>query len=272
MEKHFAVIGHPIVHSLSPQMQEAGFKALGLNAHYQRFDVHPEQLGNAVLGLKALGFAGWNVTLPHKEAILPFLDDLTLEAQRIGAVNTVKQEDDRLIGHNTDGGGFIRAVEPLIGGFEGKRAVIFGAGGAARGIAFALAEEGMKLEIRNRTPDKAKKLAEDLSSYASEEASWGRLEEGTWFKGLDLLVQTTSVGLHGEAYPISLRGITTDTLVVDIIFNPWETTFLKEARELGCRTLNGLDMLLYQGALAWEFWFGKEAPIEVLREGLLSAL
>lgn len=271
MEKHFAVIGHPIAHSLSPQMHEAGYKALGLKADYRRFDVHPDQLGNAVLGLKALGFAGWNVTLPHKEAIIPFLDDLSLEAQRIGAVNTVKREGDRLIGHNTDGGGFVRAVEGLLEGFRGKRAVILGAGGAARGIAFALAEEGMRLEIRNRTPAKAKKLAEDLADLAAE-VSWGGLEEGAWLKEVDLVVQTTSVGLHHEAYPLSLRGIAKETLVVDIIFNPWETFFLKEAKELGCRTLNGLDMLLYQGALAWEFWFGKEAPVEVMREALVSAL
>ncbi len=271
MKRHFAVIGHPIAHSLSPQMHESAFKALGLDADYLRFDVHPQQLGDAVLGLKALGFAGWNVTLPHKEAVMPYLDELTLEAQRIGAVNTVKREGSRLIGHNTDGGGFLRSVESLLGDVQGKRAVILGAGGAARGVAFALAGQGMKLEILNRTPERAKRLAQDLPQTDGE-ADWGRLEEGQWLPGLDLLVQTTSVGLRGETYPISLQGIAKHALVVDIIFNPWETSLLQEARKLGCQTLNGLDMLLYQGVLAWEFWFEKEAPVEVMRKALLSAL
>lgn len=271
MEKYFAVMGHPIAHSLSPQMHKAGFAAKGLNADYLRFDVQPEHLQVAVQGLKVLGFMGWNVTLPHKETIIPFLDELTLDAERVGAVNTVKRVGDRLIGHNTDGGGFIRSVETQLGSFRGKRAVILGAGGAARGISFALAGQGMKLEIHNRTPEKAQRLAEDLRASGAE-ANWGELPSELELGGLDLLVQTTSIGLHGERYPVLLRGCTKDTLVVDIIFNPWQTPFLKAAQMSGCQTLNGLDMLLFQGSLAWEFWFEKEAPVNEMREALLSAL
>lgn len=271
MEKYFAVMGHPIAHSLSPQMHKAGFAAMGLKADYLRFDVQPEHLQAAVLGLNALGFAGWNVTLPHKETIIPFLDELTLDAERIGAVNTVKRVGDRLIGHNTDGGGFIRSVEAQLGSFRGKRAAILGAGGAARGISFALAGEEMKLEILNRTPEKAQRLAADLRATGAD-ASWGELPSELELRGIDLLVQTTSIGLYGESYPIKLRGFTQDTLVVDIIFNPWQTPFLKAAQESGCRTLNGLDMLLLQGCLAWEFWFEKEAPVNEMRVALLSAL
>jgi len=271
MEKHYAVIGDPIEHSLSPWMHNAGYKALGIDAVYERFRVEPSHLGEAVEGLCALGFSGWNVTLPHKSTIIPFLDTLTPEAIRAGAVNTVKLQEGQLIGHNTDGDGFIRSMEGEINGFKGKKAVLLGAGGASRGIAVALAVKGMQVHILNRTPEKATTLVE-LIHQSGGMASSGEFAMGDWLEEVDLLVQTTSVGLRGEPFPFSVQGIFDQALVVDIIFNPRETAFLRDAKEQGCRTLNGLEMLLYQGAYAWEFWLGGQAPVEGMRLALKEQL
>jgi len=271
MEKHYAVIGDPIEHSLSPWMHMAGYEALEVKADYQRFRVKPNHLAEAVDGLCALGFAGWNVTLPHKEHIIPLLDSLTPEARRAGAVNTVKIQDGQRIGHNTDGDGFVRSVEADLNGFKGKKAVLLGAGGAAKGIALSLAGQGMKIHILNRTYEKAEALVQVIQREGGTATS-GVFAPGDWLEDVDLLVQTTSAGLHSEPFPFSMRGISEQALVVDIIFNPRETVFLKEAKKLGCRTLNGLGMLLYQGALAWEFWFGGQAPVEAMRQALRKQL
>lgn len=267
MEKHFAVIGDPIEHSLSPLMHNAGYRALGLAAEFQRFRVESDRLAEAVKGLSALGFAGWNVTLPHKEKIVPLLDSLTPEAERAGAVNVVKIEEGRLIGHNTDGLGFVLSVKEILKDLKGKKAVILGAGGAAKGIALALAGQDVQIHILNRTLDKAQLLAEQVRQGGGV-AKAGALAPGDWLKDVDLLVQTTSLGLQGESYSFSLEGISREALVVDIIFNPWETAFLQDARKQGCPTRNGLDMLLYQGAYAWEFWLGGQAPVEVMERAL----
>ncbi|SPF43539.1 Shikimate dehydrogenase [Candidatus Desulfosporosinus infrequens] len=271
MEKHYAVIGHPIEHSFSPAMHQAGYEVLGVNAKYHRFDVEPSHLTEAVEGLCALGFSGWNVTLPHKEHILSLLDTLTPQAKRAGAVNTVKIQEGKRIGHNTDGLGFVRSVEGELNGFKGKKAVLLGAGGAAKGIALALAEQGMKVHILNRKLARSEALVEVLQREGGT-ATAGVLAPGGWLEEVDLLVQTTSVGLHGEPFPFSVQGISKQALVVDIIFNPSETAFLQEAKQQGCRTLNGLGMLLYQGAYAWEFWLGGQAPVEAMGQALKDQL
>ncbi|MDA8228400.1 MAG: shikimate dehydrogenase [Desulfitobacterium hafniense] len=268
MENYFAVIGDPIAHSLSPLLHSAGYQSLGITAEYSRFRVTPSKLKEAVYGLRALGFSGWNVTIPHKESIIPLLDELTPEAENAGAVNTVKQLNGKLIGHNTDGNGFVLAIENKFN-FSDKKAVILGAGGAARGIAFALKEKGMRIHILNRTLSRAQELA-SLIRLAGGEASSGDLLPGVWLKDVDLVVQTTPVGLYGENYPISLQGIKPKTLVVDIIYKPWETAFLREARKLGCQTINGLPMFLFQGVLAWEFWLGGKAPVEQMWAALVN--
>lgn len=267
MEKHFGLIGYPVAHSLSPQMHHAGYKAMGIEAVYQRFTVKPANLEAAVYGLRALDFLGWNVTVPHKEAILPFLDELTPEARKAGAVNTVKVAAGRLIGHNTDGLGFLQSIKKQMPEVSRRQVVILGAGGAAKGIALTLAEQGANILILNRTPEKARKLVESLRTHGVD-ADWGELTPGSWLREADLIIQTTSVGLHGETMPFSLQGIDKKAFVVDIIFNPSETPFLCEARLQGCKTMNGLGMLLYQGVLAWEFWLGGRAPVEAMAAAL----
>lgn len=271
LEKHFAVIGDPIAHSHSPEMHRAGFYVLSLEAEYQRFQVHTSNLKEAVDGLKALGFTGWNVTIPHKEKMAELVDELTAEAKRAGAVNTVKHTGGRLIGHNTDGLGLVRSLGVDEKSLAGKEAVILGAGGAARGIAPALAERGMHLKILNRTPERAWELAEGIRAWGGE-AVGGELAPGAWLESAFLIVQTTSLGLHGEPYPFPLQGIRPDAIVVDIIFNPWETPFLSEAKVRGCQVQNGLGMLLHQGALAWEFWWDSAAPLEAMDQGLRAAV
>jgi shikimate dehydrogenase len=268
MEKYFAVIGNPIAHSLSPLMHEAGYKALGIEARYLKFKVEADKLQEAVLGLRALGFSGCNVTIPHKERVLGYLDELTIEAKRAGAVNTIKFTPEKIIGHNTDGLGFVRSIQEKMGDFKDRRAVILGAGGAARGIGMALANSGMNLLILNIIPEMTAQLVQDIRS-AGGNAEGGEFKPGAWLKNADLLVQATSVGLHGENYPFELSGISPRTLVVDIILGPKPTPFLENAQSLGCGTLNGSGMLLYQGALAWEFWLGGNAPVEAMRAALL---
>ncbi len=271
MQEHLAVIGYPIEHSLSPVMHNAGYQAVEKEAIYHKFAVKPENLQEAVLGLKALGFLGWNVTIPHKEAILPLCDELTEEAKIAGAVNTVKVQNGQLIGHNTDGVGFVRSLTEHMELNSEKHIVLLGAGGAAKGIAMALAPLGVKIHVLNRTKAKAQQLVEQIQGFGGQ-AILEEWEPGEWLNQGDCIIQTTSVGLKMEGYPFSLAGISPETLVVDIIFNPWETPFLKEAKSLGCKTVNGIEMLLYQGVKAWEFWFNEEAPASVMKEALLNAL
>jgi shikimate dehydrogenase len=271
MESYFAVIGNPIAHSLSPVMHQAGYRALNLKARYLKFKVEAERLAEAIFGLRALGFSGCNVTIPHKESVLPYMDELTSEAKHIGAVNTIKFTPEKIIGHNTDGFGFVRSIQGKMADFPGKQAVILGAGGAARAIAFTLAKLGMNILILNIIPEMTSKLVGDICA-AGGNAVGAEFKPGAWLQNTDLLVQTTSVGLQGENYPFDLTGISPQTLVVDIIFGPKVTPFLQNARSLGCLALDGTGMLLHQGALAWEFWLGGQAPVAEMQAALLQAI
>jgi len=264
----FAIIGYPVEHSLSPEMHEAGFKALGLEAQYHRLPVQPANLAESIGYLQENHYSGWNVTYPLKEEILPFLDEVTPEALHIGAVNTVKAVDGLLVGHNTDGGGFIQSLVTKGFALPGKKAVILGAGGAAKAIAVALAEQKTEVLILNRRPEKAGQLAGHICGLGGK-ASSGVLEAGSWLQNADLLIQTTPVGMSGEDYVLDLKGINPAAWVVDLIYHPAETSFLADAARQGCQTMNGLDMLLYQGVLAWKFWLNLEAPVAAMRRALL---
>ncbi|NLI91839.1 MAG: shikimate dehydrogenase [Peptococcaceae bacterium] len=267
----FAIIGNPVDHSLSPEMHDAGYRALGLNAVYHRIPVTISGIGQGVRYLLDNHYDGWNVTYPLKEAILPFLDQVSPDALHIGAVNTVKRVDGRLIGHNTDGEGFVQSLPAK--GFElnGKIAVILGAGGAAKAIAVSLAQKGMQILILNRNKEKAQELAEQVCKLGGN-AAWGCFGAGDWLHSVDLLIQTTPVGMKSERYPFQLKGINPSSLVVDIIYYPEKTRFLADAEENGCRTMNGLGMLLYQGILAWKFWLNVEAPVSVMHRALTEKI
>lgn len=267
MPRKYAIIGYPVEHSLSPVMHEAGFKAVGLNAEYHKIPLQPADLRQGLDFLRESGYQGWNVTYPLKEHILPLMDILTPAATNIGAVNTVKLTDGLLQGHNTDGEGFLLSLSTHGYHFPHKKAVILGAGGAAKAIATALAEREMEILIVNRTNDKAKNMAEHISALGGR-ASWGNMADGDWLTRVDLLIQTTPVGMKGEDHFLDLRGIPSSAWVIDLIYNPRVTPFLRQAKEYGCKTMNGLEMLLYQGVLAWEYWLKMKAPISVMGRAL----
>jgi shikimate dehydrogenase len=255
MKKWYAVIGDPIAQSMSPGMHETWFTDNKVDATYIPIHVTTDKLREAVEGLKNLGCSGWNVTVPHKSAIIPFLNQLDSSAEQMNAVNTVHVlEDGTLVGSNTDGKGFVRSLEEAYGGqCKDKKVLIIGAGGAARGIAFALHSAGYgPIFFTNRTLEKAEQLATDLSNsivLSVAEAELSLSEFG-------LIVQTTSVGMNfaQKGMPLNPENVSEGTVVADIIYNPLETEFLAKARKKGASTLNGVGMFVHQGALAFETW------------------
>jgi shikimate dehydrogenase len=269
------VIGDVVRGSLSPRLHNAAFAALGLNWCYVAFPVTRDRLGDALRGLPALGIAGVNITVPHKEAALAYLDETTDEARAIGAVNTVRVVGGRLIGHNTDTGGLLDALGREGGvAVEGRRCVIVGAGGAARAAAFALAGAGASaVTIINRNWDRAATLAEAVRRTFSCAVDAAPLEGPSAAAALGeatLLVQATTAGGGAQraATPIPARMLHPELFVMDMIYEPRETMLLREARTAGCRILGGLPMLVYQGARAFEIWTGHAAPVEVMRDAV----
>jgi shikimate dehydrogenase len=267
----YGIIGHPVKHSLSPLMQTEAFKEAGIDAVYVPFEVEPENLEEAVSGLRALSVKGFNITVPHKERVAQLLDFLTEDAEVLGAVNTVKNENGELTGYNTDAEGFLRSLVEEGVELSGKRVLMFGAGGAARAVGYALLKGGVKfLNIVNRNFSRAKAVAELLGKRGNVLVY--PLKESTvevLLKDADVIVNTTSVGMKEDDPPLfDYSKIPEGITVVDIIYNPPETPLLKAAKEKGCKTVNGLGMLVHQGAVAFEIWTGKEAPVERMREVL----
>ncbi len=272
------LIGWPVEHSLSPAMHNAAFATHKLNWSYVPLPVRPEALTDAVAGLAALGFRGANVTVPHKEAVIPLLDSLSPEAERISAVNTiVVEEDERLVGHNTDVAGFIAALRQ--GGFspEGRSTVVVGAGGAARAVVHGLLVAGAaRILILNRSRARAEKLITELGADARVQALPlipEALVESA--RDADLLVNATPVGLwpdtEGSIWPMEVP-IPARITVFDLVYNPVETRLLRQARQNGARTITGLGMLISQGAAAFRLWTGIEPPVDAMRTACVRAL
>ena len=267
----YGIFGYPVKHSLSPLMQNAAFRELGIDAVYVPFEVEPENLKEAVDGVRALGIKGLNVTVPHKERIVEHLDYLSEEAELLGAVNTVKNENGELTGYNTDAEGFLRSLIEEGVELEGKKALMFGAGGAARAVGYALLKGGVSfLYIVNRNFQRAREVGELLGKRGNVLVFPLRDSTvETLLKEVDLIVNTTSVGMKPEdPHLFDYSKIPEGIAVVDIIYNPPETPLLKAAKERGCKTVNGLGMLVHQGAVAFEIWTGKKAPVETMREVL----
>ncbi|MFH1539196.1 MAG: shikimate dehydrogenase [bacterium] len=259
----FGIMGWPVGHSLSPYLHNAGFRAAGLNAHYAVFRVHPDNLGYAVLGARSLGIDGINVTVPHKVAVMEFLDEIDKTAQRIGAVNTICIDGEKMIGYNTDGIGFIQMLQKENVSLTGKRVAVIGAGGAARAVVAAAAEEKPKeLRIFNRTLEKAEKLAVSLSSPDLIIEAHPLDDASALLPECQICIQSTSIGLdHSSPGPVPLDWVTHDHVVVDLIYNP-PTNFLKTAKEKGATAIGGYGMLVYQAAVTFRLWTGIEAPVE----------
>lgn len=267
----YVILGNPIGHSMSPAMHNAAFRALGLNNVYVACRVEGEELGAAVAGLKALGFQGGNVTVPLKEKIIQYLDGVSEEVQLMGAANTLYWKGDRLWGANTDGAGFIKSLEKFEPDFrllEG--ALLLGAGGAARGVAVALALNGLKkIMVVNRDMTKGQALVDLLKSLGCTALllDWKSPQLIQALTENLLVINTTSLGMaprFEEMPPLAYDRLTTDHRVVDLIYKPAETRFLQEAKKRGCRTMNGIGMLLEQGLLAFRLFTRCEPPEEVM--------
>ena len=269
--------GQPIAENPTGAMQEAAFRALGLNWRYLTVEVPPQKLRDAILGLRAFGMRGVNLTIPHKVAVMEHLDQIAPDAAIIGAVNTVRREDDRLIGENTDGKGFLRGVRTDAGvDPRHKRVVVLGAGGAARAIVTELALAGAAdVLVLNRSESRGEQMVASLVSKTQ-----GPIRFAPWQGiyavpgGVDILVNATSIGLFPDVDsmpPVDLRDASPGMLVSDVVFNPPETRLLRTARQRGLAVLDGLAMLVYQGVIGFELWTGQKAPEAVMKEALRHA-
>jgi len=278
--KHLGLIGYPVAHSLSPGMHRAAFDALGIEAHYALWETQPGGLAKRIASLRFAEILGANVTIPYKEHVVSLVDECDALAARIGAVNTIVNRDGRLIGYNTDAPGFTRALAE-IAAFDcsDKKVVILGTGGAARAAAVGLLENGVgEVILLGRNEKHIQNLLHHLRTLTAKlhgiTRVYGALQENPessrFLTTADLLVNATPVGLKTDDTTLLLdvNTLPTTALVMDMIFNPPLTPLLHAARAHGCQVLNGLSMLLYQGALAFELWTDRPAPIEVMREAL----
>ncbi len=274
-----ALIGDPVEHTLSPAMHNAAFSELGLDYVYVAFGVKPGGLAGAVNGMRSLGMRGWNVTIPHKINIIPLLNKLDPLAEKIGAVNTVVNNDGVLTGHNTDATGFLQAL--LEKGIEpgGKKIAIMGAGGAARAVSFILADRGAYPVILNRKEglSRAENLAERISKEFNIEVSSMELTKENLGRVLDdagILVNATSVGMspNNDLSPSPAELLNADLIVYDIVYNPVRTRLLKDAEAAGATTIGGIDMLVWQGIMAFEKWTGQKPPFDLMKNQAMKFL
>jgi shikimate dehydrogenase len=270
----YGLIGHPVEHSLSPPMHEAAYDELGLDARYVTFEPPEDGGAAAVESAATLGVRGLNVTIPFKQQVLSAVDPAPLAA-RIGAVNTVDFATDPPTGYNTDAVGVVRALDHHDISRSGT-AVVVGAGGAGRGTAFALADEGMTVHVANRTESKAHDLAGAVgqSHPAGPDAARGHGLDALpdLLSGADVLVNATSVGMDEDRSPVPREALHGDLAVLDAVYSPLETRLLEDAAAVGATTIDGAWMLLYQGVEAFEQWTGRSAPVGVMNDALRAGL
>ncbi|HAA84606.1 MAG: Shikimate dehydrogenase [Thermodesulfobacterium sp. 37_54] len=254
----YGVIGYPVKHSLSPVIHNLGFKLLGLKSVYGTFEVSPENFEQAVIGIKALGIQGLSVTVPYKERIMKYLDEIDKTSSEIGAVNTVMVEEGRLLGFNTDWIGVLKAFEENGISLKGKQAVVIGAGGAAKAVVYAVKEAGAKeIVIYNRTYQKAVELAQKFGGVPKP---WDELNKAEG----EIIIQTTSVGLNSKESVVGPEVLLRFKVAMDLVYSPLKTTFLTYAEEKGCKVIDGLQMLFYQGIEQLRLWTKKSLSQESL--------
>lgn len=262
----YAVLGNPISHSLSPVMHNSAFTHTGYKGVYLAFKVKEGNLAFAINGIRALGIKGASITIPHKVEVMKFLDSIDKKALKIGAVNTIVNRDGKLFGYNTDCLGATNALlkKTVI---KDRHVVILGSGGAARAIGFGIVSEGGKLSILGVLKDEGEKLANDLGVNYYHPSELGNV-------GCQILINATPVGMtpHTKAMPVQRKDLNKDMVVMDIVYNPIKTTLLKEAEDIGCITVNGASMFVYQGVAQFEMWTGKKAPVDIMRRTVLDAL
>jgi shikimate dehydrogenase len=260
----FGVVGNPVRHSLSPIMHNAAFSEVGYDGVYVAFEV--QDLDAAISGMKGLGINGMSVTIPHKVNVMSLLDECDDLSKKIGAVNTIVQQNRRLLGYNTDCMGAVKALREKTD-ISGRKVLIVGAGGAARAIAWGISEENGRVIITNRTPKKGRTLSEELKA---DFCSYDNVKKIDW----DILINTTSVGMtpHTDSMPVPLEAIRPGRIVMDIVYNPVETMLLKVAKERACIILDGVMMFVYQGAMQFELWTGQKAPLKIMEKVFRNAL
>jgi len=281
--KRAGVIGYPLGHSLSPAIFQAAIDAAGIDAQYEKWETEPDQLEGRLNALRHEDFLGANVTIPHKEAVLPMLDRLDETAERAGAVNTIANENGELVGYNTDVAGFARALRDDAG-FDpkGKRVGILGAGGAARAAALVAVEAGASyIMLTGRSPRRMDKVVADFRKLegAGTTITWTHWGDGvfmTFFPNADLLVNCTPVGtktsdVDGRS-PIDAQWLPKHGIVFDVVYNPPETPLLKTAKERGLTAVSGLGMLVYQAAESFRLWTGKDADVQKMLSAGREAL
>lgn len=269
------VFGWPVRHSLSPVFQNAAFAHMGMDYVYIPMEVAPEDLGKALEGIRALNFAGVNLTIPHKKTALKHLDEIDGESRLLGVVNTVVNRNGRLKGYTTDGKGFIRSLKEHGGGFSvrGKTAFILGAGGSAYAVSGALVKEKVsKIYVCNRTEERAfllkKHLSEKLGFGKVDAVAFEDRNDGKYWKDVHIVVNTTSVGMKkGDPLLIKEKNMEGREFVYDLIYNR-KTELIKIAEKNGIPNADGLLMLVYQGAVSFELWTGKKAPVEVMKKAI----
>ncbi|ETT44477.1 MULTISPECIES: shikimate dehydrogenase [unclassified Paenibacillus] len=269
------VMGDPIAQSKSPLMHGAALQALGLSGAYVPLHITPDKLGDAVQAIRTLGFRGVNVTIPHKVAVMQYLDRLDSSAVDVGAVNTIVNDNGILTGFNTDGIGYVRSLmTEAVPDLTGTRILVIGAGGAARGIVSALLkEQPASVLIVNRNEERARQLADSFSSRGSLTGAGMDAVPGV-LGSMDIVINTTSVGMypHMEDMPIDPSGLHEGMIVSDLIYNPLHTRLLTESLKRGCSVHGGLGMFVYQGAYALEYWTGLEAPAAIMRQTIADCL
>jgi shikimate dehydrogenase len=260
-----AVIGDPIAHSLSPVIFNAAFEAAGLDWVFLALRVAAGDTRRALDGVRATGIGGLSVTMPHKDAACALVDELTPEASALGAVNCIENRDGTLVGHNTDGTGLLSALTAEGVGVVGERVVVLGAGGAARSVIAALGRAGAEVVVVNRSVDKA----EAAAALGGPRCSVGTLDD---VEKASRLINATSVGMGGGGLPVPVEMLGPPQIVVDLVYHPVDTPLLRSARARGARTVDGVGMLVHQGARAFELWTGVDAPVEAMNGAARAAL
>ena len=270
------IFGWPVAHSKSPQMHESAASALGIELRYERFEVAPDDLADAVRRKHEAGIDGYNLTVPHKEAIMALIDEVAPAARAIGAVNTVVRVDGRYIGHNTDAPGLVRSLEEAGVQVGDAGVVVVGAGGAARAAVVGLANAGAsEITVLSRRPEQGEALVRSLGAHVECALDAAPLSEASWsFETATLLVQATSATLESNpgafafAAALPIDALPAEAAVVDMVYRPLKTSVLARAEERGLSIVDGLGMLLHQGAIAFEMWTGFEPPLDVMRSAL----
>jgi shikimate dehydrogenase len=269
------LVGYPVEHSMSPAMHNAAFKALGIDAEYRLAPVEPGRLAAFIETLRSPEVMGCSVTIPHKVAVMRHLDHVDVTARAIGAVNTIVHGEGQLTGHNTDATGGVKALTEAYGSLEDSIVTILGAGGASRAMTYQVSRVDCRVTVLNRSPDRARRLVEDVTPTASAELSHGGLDRlPALIEETDVLINTTPVGMSPNTSdsPVPAGLLHGGLFVYDVIYNPIKTRLLRDAEAMGARVLSGVNMLVYQGAEAFKMWTGAEPPVGIMQRAVEERL